>query len=317
MNKISIIIPIYNSQSTILATLKSLATQQKLIHEIIIINDGSTDKSLSIIETYFKKHFIDIKKKIINHSKSIGLSTSYNEGISKSKGNLIITLHSDIFLKKNAISLLTAPFTKKDVVASYHQVIHPLKVWKKYNFWQKAFFDRQLKHLQSGMDGKFDCYRRKELIKVGLFDNKNFFRAGEDGDIFLKLKKIGQVVATKATIIHLHNQEPSFDYKKIIYKQAQYSEAQGALLKRYGILNSKHFIHTFFREIIVLGLIFPYIKFLSLSLIIIYSLLYTKNTFIYYIKKPKILLLPLINIYLLFVSLYFSLKGFFSGQQTI
>lgn len=317
MKKISVVIPVYNAQSTILATLKSLATQQKFIHEIIIVNDGSTDKSLSIIETYLKKHFIKIKKHIINHSKSIGLSNSYNDGILKSKGDLIITLHSDVILKKNAISLLIAPFSKNDVVASYHQVIHPLKIWKKYNFWQKAFFDRQLKHLQFGMDGKFDCYRRKQLLKIGLFDNKNFFRAGEDGDIFLKLQKVGQVVATKATIIHLHNQEPSFNYQKIIYKQAQYSEAQGALLKRYGILSIKHFLHTFFREILVLGLIFPYIKYASLVLILFYSFLYTKNTFLYYSKSPKVLLLPLINIYLLFVSLYFSIKGFLSGQQTI
>ncbi|MDD2482694.1 MAG: glycosyltransferase family 2 protein [Candidatus Shapirobacteria bacterium] len=317
MNKISIIIPVYNAQSTILNTLKSLSTQQKLIYEIIIINDGSTDKSLSIIKTYFKKHFTKIKKNIINHSKSIGLSASYNDGILNSKGDLVITLHSDVILQKNAISLLVAPFSQKKIIASYHQVIHPFKIWKKYNFWQKVFFDRQLKKLQSAMDGKFDCYRRKELIKIGLFDNKIFFRAGEDGDIFLKLNKIGQVVSTKATILHIHNQEDTFNYKKIIYKQAQYSEAQGALLKKYGILNIKHFIRTFFREILLIGLLFPYIRLFFLILIIIYSFLYTKNTLIYCIKKPIVILLPLINIYLLFISLYFSCKGFYSGQQKI
>lgn len=317
MNKISIIIPVYNAESTIFATLKSLAAQQKLIYEIIIVNDGSTDNSLSIIEKYFKKHFIKIKKQIINHPKSIGLSSSYNDGILKSTGDLIITLHSDIILKKNALALLVAPFNKKEIVASYHQVIHPLKIWKKYNFWQKAFFDRQLKHLQSGMDGKFDCYRRPVLIKIGLFDNKNFFRAGEDGDIFLKLQKLGKVAATKATIIHLHNREVNFNYKKIIYKQAQYSEAQGALLKRYGVLNLKHFIHTFFREMLILGLLFPFIRKISLVLILIYSILYTKNTLLFYFKKPKVLILPLINIYLLFVSLYYSSRGFLSGQQKI
>lgn len=317
MNKISIIVPVYNAESTILTTLKSLAAQQKSIYEIIIVNDGSTDNSLSIIEKYFKKHFIKIKKQIINHPKSIGLSSSYNDGILKSKGDLIVTLHSDIILKKNAIILLVAPFNKKEVVASYHQVIHPLKIWKKYNFWQKAFFDRQLKHLQSGMDGKFDCYRRKELIEIGLFDNKNFFRAGEDGDIFLKLKKIGKIAATKATIIHIHNTEPKFNYKKIIYKQAQYSEAQGAFLKRYKFISLKHFIHTFFREILIISLLLPYIRYFSLVIIIIYSILYTKNTIIYSLNDYKVLILPLINIYLLFVSLYFSTKGFITGKQTI
>jgi len=317
MNRISIVIPVYNAASTILYTLKSLNRQNELINELIIINDGSTDHSSAIITKYLKTHFSKIPKIIINHPKSLGLSLSYNDGIKQATGDLIITLHSDIILKKNALSLLVAPFHQKNVVATYHQVVHPISVWKKYNFWQKAFFDRQRNQTQSGMDGKFDCYRRKSLIKLGLFDHKNFFRAGEDGDIFLKLKKIGQVIPTKATIIHFHSKDNCFNYKKIIYKQAQYSEAQGALLKKHGILSIKHFIHTFFREILVISLFIPKLNLLSLGLIIIYSFTYTKNTFCFYIKQPKVFLLPFFNIYLLFISFFYSLRGFISGQQKI
>jgi len=317
MNRVSIIIPVYNAESTILSTLKSLNQQNNLINELIIINDGSTDHSLVIIDKYLKNHFSKIKKIIVNHPKSLGLSLSYNDGIKQATSDLVITLHSDIVLKKNAISLLTAPFNQKNIVATYHQVIHPIPVWKKYNFWQKAFFDRQMNQTQSGMDGKFDCYRRKTLIKLGLFDNKNFFRAGEDGDIFLKLQKIGQVIPTKATIIHFHSKDNSFSYQKIIYKQAQYSEAQGALLKKYGLLNIKHFIHTFFREMLIVGLFIPKLNLFSLILILIYAFTYTKNTFCFYIPHPRIFLLPFFNIYLLFVSFFYSLRGFISGQQKI
>lgn len=317
MNRISVVIPVYNAESTILHTLKSLNDQRELFDELIIVNDGSVDHSLTIINKYLKKHFLKIKKIIINHPKSLGLSLSYNDGIKQATGELIITLHSDIVLKKNAVSLLTAPFNQKNTVATYHQVIHPISIWKKYNFWQKAFFDRQMNHTQSGMDGKFDCYRRKTLIKLGLFDNKTFFRAGEDGDIFLKLQKIGQVIPTKATIIHFHSKDNSFNYKKIIYKQAQYSEAQGALLKKHGILNIKHFVHTFFREILIIGLLIPKINLFFLILILIYSFTYTRNTFSFHIKNPKVLLLPIFNIYLLFISFIYSLRGFISGRQKI
>lgn len=317
MNIISLIIPSHNSESTIYGTLKSLSTQSKQIHEIIIVNDGSTDNSLKIIKKYFKNHFLKIEKKIINHPHSLGLSASYNDGIIKSKGDLIITLHSDIILKKNAVSLLIAPFDQNDIVASFHQSIHPLSTWKKYNFWQQAYFDRQLRQKQSGLDGKFDCFRKKELFQVGLFDNKNFFRAGEDGDIFLKLSKIGRVISTNATIIHLHDSEPKFNYKNIIYKQAQYSEAQGAFLKRYKFISLKHFLHTFFRELLIIGLFLPYIKYFSLFFILIYSLLYTKNTILNNLHDIRILILPLLNIYLLLVSFYFSIKGYISGKQTI
>lgn len=315
--KVSIVIPVYNAASTIQKTLHSLVSHQKFINELIIINDGSNDDSIKIINKFLKKEFTSIKKQIITHPKSIGLSASYNDGIKHSHGNLVVTLHSDIILQKNALKLLLDPFTNPKVVATYHQVIHPMPLWKKYNFWQQVFFDRQMGVTQSGLDGKFDCYRRQVLLKIGLFDNKTFFRAGEDGDIFFKLQKVGQVVATTATIIHLHNIEPSFDYKKIIYKQAQYSQAQGALLKRHGPISISHFFHTFFREFLLTSIFIPYIRTISLILIFLYSIIYSRNTIRQNYSDPRVLCLPLLNIYLLFISCLYSLKGFFYGQQTI
>lgn len=317
MNQVSIVIPVYNAESTILSTLKSIIPEQKLINQIIVVDDGSNDNSIKIVQKFFKTNLLKINKIIINHPKSIGLSNSYNDGIRQSTGDLIITLHADIILKKNAISLLIAPFSQKNVVASFHQIIHPKKIWEKYNFWQKVFFDRKIGLTISGLDGKFDCFRRKDLLAINLFDSKTYFRAGEDHDIFIKLKKRGQVVPTKATIIHIHSLEKNFNYKKIIYKQAQYSEAQGANLRNHGIYSLELSFRTFFREILVLSLVVPYLRIGSILLIFLYSFLYNKNTFKACFENPKIFILPFINIYLLFVSLYFSCRGFILGKQTI
>lgn len=317
MNRISVVIPVYNAESTIISTLESIIPQQKLINEIIIVNDGSNDKSPELVNKFFKKNLLKIKKIIINHPKSIGLSNSYNDGIKRTTGDLIITLHADIILKKNAISLLTVPFVQKNVVASYHQIIHPKKIWQKYNFWQKVFFDRKIGLTISGLDGKFDCFRRKDLLAIKMFDSKTYFRAGEDHDIFIKLQKRGKVVPTKATIVHIHSLEKNFNYKKIIYKQAQYSEAQGANLKNHGIYSLELSFRTFFREILVLSLLVPYLRIISLFLIIIYAFIYNKNTLKSSINDPRIFVLPFINIYLLFVSLFFSCRGFILGKQTI
>ena len=75
-HKISIVVPVYNAESTIIPTLKSLIPESHLIYELIIINDGSTDKSLDLINNFFKKNLTQVTKKIINHPKSIGLSNS-------------------------------------------------------------------------------------------------------------------------------------------------------------------------------------------------------------------------------------------------
>lgn len=317
MNRISIVIPVYNAETTILLTLKSLIPESHLINEIVVVDDGSTDKSVEIINSFFKKNLLKISKKIINHPKSIGLSNSYNDGIRQSTGDLIITLHADIILKKNAIALLIAPFSQKNVVASFHQIIHPKKIWLKYNFWQKVFFDRKIGLTISGLDGKFDCFRKKDLLAINMFDSKTYFRAGEDHDIFIKLKKRGQVVPTKATIVHIHSLEKNFNYKKIIYKQAQYSEAQGANLRNHGIYSLELSIRTFFREILILSLLIPYLRIVSLFLILFYAFIYNKNTLKQSLNNPQVIILPIINIYLLFVSLYFSCRGFILGKQTI
>jgi hypothetical protein len=132
-----------------------------------------------------------------------------------------------------------------------------------------------------------------------------------------RLKKIGKIVDTKARIIHLHKVDPRFSWKNIVYKQAQYSEAQGALLARGRIWNPRTFVRSFFREILLVAFLIPYTRILSLVLIAIYSFSYTKIVFFREYKNKRIWLLPFFNIFLLFVSLAYSLRGFIYGKQRI
>lgn len=313
---ISIIIPLCNGESTILQTIKSLLDQDSAFDEVIIINDGSSDKSEAIVLEYIKRKKIK-KCRLITHKKSIGLAATYNEGIKLADSELVVILHQDVVLFKNSLKTLTQPFETNDsnIVASYHRVLHPIEIWQKYNFWQKAFFSRLVGKDYYGMDGKFDCFRKKDLAKIGFFDSKTFRTAGEDGDLIHRLQAIGQLVKTEAKIIHLHKNDHSFGLRNIVYKQAQYSEAQGALLRKGVIRTPKQFARSFFREILLITLLIPYIQYLSLILILLYSFLYTGKVFKVEYKNYRILVLPFLNIFLLLVSFYYSLRGFISGKQ--
>lgn len=86
----SVIIPLYNKEKYIEATINSVLTQTFIDYEIIIINDGSTDKSLKKISKYNEQDNITI----INQNNS-GLSFSRNKGFSLSKGNVIAFLDAD------------------------------------------------------------------------------------------------------------------------------------------------------------------------------------------------------------------------------
>jgi len=315
---ISVILPIRNGSSTILKTLKCLFSQSLLPEELLIIDDGSTDNSLRKVKNFLKKFPKQIKYCIFWHFQPKGLAFSYNEGIKASQGELIVTLHQDVIFEKDSLAKLVAPIKdNKNVVATFHSVVHPFEVWNKYNFWGKLYFSRLVGKKFSGLDGKFDCFRKKALREVGFFDEKRFRTAGEDCDIFFRLKQIGQIVPSEAEIIHLHKIDNQFGLREIVYKQAQYSEVQGVLLRRGRIRTINGFLRAFFREILLVVTLLPHLRFLGLFLVVVYTFSYSKIIYLREYKNPRVLLVPFLNLFLLFISLFYSLRGFIYGRQKI
>jgi GT2 family glycosyltransferase len=311
---ISVILPIYNGETTIVKTLESLFLQSEKFDELILINDASADSSKEKVENYlFKKQ----KWQLINHEKNSGLAKSYNEAIKKASGELIMIIHQDVILEPDAVGKLIKPFINEDVVATGHAVIYPYERWIKYNFWQKCFFSRFVGKITRGINGQADCFRKEALEKAGLFDDKRYRTAGEDGDMIYRLKQIGKVVETDAKIIHAHKISPDFGYQEIIFKQKQYSESRGALLRAGRIKNGMNFIEMFFRELLLIFLLVPYLSYLSAILVVLYSFWYTKLVYLKEYKNPRIFILPFLNIYLLFISFIYTLKGFIYGKQRI
>lgn len=87
---ISIVIPLYNKEQTIINTLNSVFKQTYSNFEIVIINDGSTDNSVKIIN----QNFDDARIRIINQ-KNAGVSAARNKGIEESRGEWISFLDGD------------------------------------------------------------------------------------------------------------------------------------------------------------------------------------------------------------------------------
>jgi len=86
---VSIIIPCYNSEIYIKDTIESIINQSVENIEIIVVNDGSTDKSVQIIES-----IEDTRIKIINQENK-GVSAARNNGFSVSKGDFVIFFDAD------------------------------------------------------------------------------------------------------------------------------------------------------------------------------------------------------------------------------
>jgi glycosyltransferase involved in cell wall biosynthesis len=104
--KISIIMPVYNSEKYLKDSIESIINQTFRDFEFIIINDGSTDNSLKIIKEYTK---LDERIKIIDQ-KNTGVSYSRNMGIKKSTGEYVAFIDSDDIWLENKLELQLAEF---------------------------------------------------------------------------------------------------------------------------------------------------------------------------------------------------------------
>ncbi len=102
MTLISVIIPVYNSEKYLRECLDSVLSQTFQDIEIICINDGSADSSLSILEEYSRSH---PNIKVINQPNQ-GAGIARNKGIAESEGEWITFLDSDDFLEPDAIEKL-------------------------------------------------------------------------------------------------------------------------------------------------------------------------------------------------------------------
>ena len=112
--KISIIVPVYNAENGLNVCLDSLKGQTYKNFEVILINDGSTDKSGDICDIYTKK---DDRFKVI-HSENSGVSSARNKGLDAYTGDYIIFVDSDDEVKNNILEemLYYLEQSKADVI---------------------------------------------------------------------------------------------------------------------------------------------------------------------------------------------------------
>lgn len=123
MPTISFIIPIYNVEKYLTCCLESIISQNTDEIEIICINDGSTDNSLNILNSYQKKV---ANLKVINQINS-GVSIARNRGLKEAKGEYIFFVDADDFLPEDAIGNILEQIKKInfDILVFAHNFISP------------------------------------------------------------------------------------------------------------------------------------------------------------------------------------------------
>ena len=118
---ISVIIPVYNQEKYVGKCIRSVLGQSFQDFEVIIVNDGSTDKSLKICQKYAKNdHRITVIDK-----QNDGVTLARKDGVLKSQGDYLFFIDSDDYLVKNALGTLIEIAKKHDLdmVVGNHDIV--------------------------------------------------------------------------------------------------------------------------------------------------------------------------------------------------
>lgn len=114
--RLSIIIPAYNAEAYLQRCLDSIFSQEYRDFEVIVIDDGSTDGTPTLLERY-------PLVKIIRQENQ-GMSTARNRGIDEAKGEYILFVDSDDLLTENALATLAPELTGEDIIGFNAKKFH-------------------------------------------------------------------------------------------------------------------------------------------------------------------------------------------------
>jgi cellulose synthase/poly-beta-1,6-N-acetylglucosamine synthase-like glycosyltransferase len=190
---VTIAVPAYNEEKTILRTLKSISriSYPKDKIEIIVVNDGSSDNTEWIVRQYSKAHG---NIKLIS-KRNEGKASALNSALGAASGDFFACIDADSTITKNSLNLMIHHFSEPKTAA----VISALKVNNAKNIYEKlqrfeyilAILMRKLKasiNTLAMTPGVLSVYRTKVLRKVHGFDKGNIT---EDFEIAMRLKYYG------------------------------------------------------------------------------------------------------------------------------
>lgn len=175
--EISIIIPVWNREDKIINAIQSIERQTYKNIEIIIVDDGSIDNSVEIIENHIKDLTLDIKLYKINHS---GVSIARNVGIDNARGKYIFFLDSDdCIINSNVLELLHNKIKHYDVdVVStrfYFSNLSSKLLGKVNTIYEGRFFIESLDFLNKNYNPSLYFVKRDFLNKNNIQFIENLY----------------------------------------------------------------------------------------------------------------------------------------------
>jgi glycosyltransferase involved in cell wall biosynthesis len=243
--KVSVIIPVYNTEKFIERCICSILSQTLQDFQIVIVNDMTPDDSMSIVRKYAEH---DSRFLIIENRQNMGLMWTRREGYRQAAGDYFVFVDSDDYLPLNALELLYGKISEDNtdiVVGAFQGVVGNRKrtiTKPKLSYGsdslsvQKSMFCGELSH---SLWGKI--YRRK------LFDNeyKTYpnLTQGEDGLLLYQIVEHIQHISIINAVVYFY----CLNLESASYYQGHKKYKEGLISLNYlnGLLHGKNELKAF------------------------------------------------------------------------
>ena len=213
--KVSVVTPNYNGEKFLKTFFDSLNQDSDYIGEVIIVDNGSSDKS----KEYIESNTFNFPVNLIENSQNLGFSPAVNQGIKSANYEYIFSLNNDTEIKKGSIKELVDLISSGDDIFSVQAKMlqysnknliddagdeYNLLAWTK-----KTGENHESSEFSEVCDIFSSCagaamYKKSLLDEIGLFDD-NFFAYMEDVDLAIRSKIYGyrNLLCPQAVVYHI------------------------------------------------------------------------------------------------------------------
>lgn len=206
--KISVIIPTFNEEKVIGECLTSLAKQTDKDIEIIVVDDGSSDRTKEIVQGFSVK---------LLEQKHQGPGLARNLGAAKANGEILVFVDADMTFDKDFVSKLVEPIIKGKTIGTFSKeeyVLNKENVWSKcWNINKGLPIDRMHDKNYPDTQAVFRAMLKKEFDRVGGFAAIGYI------DDHTLAEKLGTLAVNSPGAIFYHRNPETLDE---VFRQARW-----------------------------------------------------------------------------------------------
>ena len=208
---VSVLIPAWNEEVGLISTVQSVLSSSYRNLEIIVINDGSTDRSDTLMRAFITRYRASAEGKVstipikYHYQPNGGKSRALNAGLALARGDIIITIDADSLIRPDTIQEFVRHFSDPTVMAAVGTVRigNPQTLWgvvQRLEYMVGFYFKRA----EAVMDSVYIIGGAAAAFRRSVFDTIGPYRTDhitEDTEITLRLQKHGLKIAYAASAI--------------------------------------------------------------------------------------------------------------------